>query len=334
MQLGAGAKALGHARAQLAQALFNLRLHHLAVAAHRAHQGDLARNDAHGAGVAALHGAQADHRLVKGRDIARHYALYRRDQVAGHQHRVHRLVGPGAMAAFAAHQYLNAVHRRLHGAGGHADHAQGCFGRVVLGKHLFAGKAFKQAVFHHGAGAGKAFFAGLKNQHGRAVKVSRFYQVARRAHQHGGVAVVAAGVHEAGFGGAPVAVGLLLQGQRVHVGAQAHHAARLLGTVLAAMHQRHHAGFTQPGVDGVHAAQLERLHHAGRGVDLFKAQLGVGVQIPAKGGELGVELGHAREDGAAGQGRLQRQTHGLNAPPPCPRAAWGRRQSTAGLPPG
>ena len=219
-----GPKALGNALAQVGQALLDVGLHLRAVGAHRAHQGDLAGDDAHRPRVAALHGANAQDRLVHRREVARHDALRRGDDVPGHQHRVHGLVRPRTVPALAGDGDLHPVHRRLHWAGGDANHAQRHIGRVVLGVHLRARKAIEQAVFDHGARTGVALFTGLKDQTRRAAKLPRFNQVTRRAHQHGSVAIVPASVHQAGGGRLPGHIVVFVQGQRVHVGAQADHA--------------------------------------------------------------------------------------------------------------
>jgi hypothetical protein len=71
------------------------------------------------------------------------------------------------------------------------------------------------------------------------------------------------------------------------------------------VHQGHHAGFADAGVDAVHATHLQHFGHSPCGVHLFKAQLGVGVQVAPEGGELGVELGDACKRSAPPQHRLQ-----------------------------
>ena len=272
MHFGRGPKALGNALAQMGQALLDVGLYAGAVSAHRAHQGDLAGDDAHRPGVAALHRANAEHGLVHGREVARHDALGGGDDVPGHQHRVHGLVGPRAMPALAGDGDLEPVHRRLHGARGDANHAQRHIGGVVLGVHLRAREAIEQAIFDHRAGTGVALFAGLKNQTRGAAKLTRLNQITRRTHQHGGVAVVPASVHQAGRGRLPDHVVVLVQGQRVHVGTQADHARGAFRRTRMglAVDQRHHAGFAQARVHLVNAAQAQCLLHPRRGVDLFK----------------------------------------------------------------
>jgi hypothetical protein len=65
----------------------------------------------------------------------------------------------------------------------------------VHAEHRVAGEEVEEAVFQHLARAGQAFFGRLEHQVQDAVEVARGRQVARRRQQHGGVAVVAAGVH-------------------------------------------------------------------------------------------------------------------------------------------
>jgi len=95
---------------------------------------------------------------------------------------------------------------------------------VVQGEDGVARKALEQAVGDHALGPAVAasLLGRLEHQVDRAREVARFGQLARRAQQHGGVAVVPAGVHgpraAAGMGGAAG----LQDRQRVHVGAQAH----------------------------------------------------------------------------------------------------------------
>ena len=164
-------------------------------------------------------------------------------------------------------------------------------------KHGLNRKALEQAVVDHGLGTGITFFAGLKNQHGGAVEVARLGQVTRRAHQHRGMAVVAAAVHQAGLFRLPGKVVVLGHGQRVHVGAQPDHPA---AAVALALDHGHQAGLADAGMDGVHTADFERLLHAMGGVDLFKAQFRVRVQVAPQGGQLGVESGDVGKGAAVG----------------------------------
>jgi hypothetical protein len=96
-------------------------------------------------------------------------------------------------------------------------------------------------------------------------------------HQHGGVAVVPAGMHHA-IVHAAVTKGVgFMDGQRVHVGPQAQ------TLVPAAAHQlRHQACSGQPARDGV-APAFQLLRNQGRGAKLLQAQLWMAVQVLAQG---------------------------------------------------
>ena len=74
------------------------------------------------------------------------------------------------------------------------------------------------------------------------------------------------------------------------------------------MHQGNHPCFAQAGVHCIDAADLEAFDHTPRGVDLFKAQFRVGVQIAAERGQLRMKGGNVRKRTAVGQGGLKRQT--------------------------
>ena len=223
------------------------------------------------------------------------------------------------MAATPGDLDREAVGSGHHGPGVDADGAGLHRGPVVHGKDGLHRKAVKQPVFHHHAGTGKTFFARLEHQHGGAVEVARFREVARGANQHGGVAVVAATVHEALFARLPGEVVVLGQRQGIHVGAQAHHAA---AGRAAPPNDAHHARAPDAVVDLIHTAELQRFLDAFAGVNLFKTQLGMGVQVTPQCRQLGVVLRDVREGAATGF-----QTRALHQWPPA--LPTRRRGSTA-----
>jgi hypothetical protein len=125
------------------------------------------------------------------------------------------------MGAAPVHHDLDMVGRghdaaRPHGEAAHLQPRQ-----IVHAVDLADGEAGEQPVVDHRLGAGPALLRRLEDEHGGAGEGAGLGEVARGAEQHGGVAVMAAGVHLAGrlrgIGGA----GLFQNGQRVHVGAQA-----------------------------------------------------------------------------------------------------------------
>ena len=158
------------------------------------------------------------------------------------------------MPAFAGHDDLDAINRCLHRARGDTDDASLGLRRIVDGIDLVARKALKQAILHHRAGTRVAFFTGLKNQNGGAVKVTRLSQVAGSTHQHRGVAVVPAGVHQPRLARFPTELVVLRHWQRIHVGAQADHPLATAKFSQFATHDTHHARFTNMRVNFIHTA--------------------------------------------------------------------------------
>ena len=148
------------------------------------------------------------------------------------------------------------------------------------------------------------------------VEIARLGQVFGRAEQHGGVAVMAAGMHHALGGGTIRNVVQLLDRQGVHVGAQADGAvagavaqhADHAGHAHAAMHLDP-PGFELPGDD--------------LGGAVFRhAKFGMGVEILPDGGEFGLVAANGIEGGHGGsQGSVA----------PCctlgagPHRGWGQR---------
>ena len=227
----------------------------------------------------------------------------------GHQNRVHREVGVRAVAALAGDFNRDTVGGGHHRPGIDADGARWQRGPVVHGVNRLHRKTLEQPVLDHRVGPATALFGGLKNQHRIAHKMARSGQIMRRANQHGGVAVVAAAVHQAGFAGLPAERVVLGHGQRVHVGAQADHrpqarvGERRMRARQLPLDDGDDAGFANPRVNLVHAAQLERMHDAAGGVHLFKTQLGMRVKVTAKCSQLGVVLGDMRKGAATGAQR-------------------------------
>jgi hypothetical protein len=122
--------------------------------------------------------------------------------------------------------------------------------------------------------------------------------------QHGGVAVVAAGVHLAEHLAGPGLAAGLGDRQRVHVGAQADAAG-----AGARAQRAHHAGAAQAAVH-LPAPALPALGHQVAGGVLFVGQLGVGVDLLADGDHLGF-VGADGVEGGQGTGGV----HGAAAVP-------------------
>jgi hypothetical protein len=146
-------------------------------------------------------------------------------------------------------------------------------GHVVHGKHGVAGVVLEQAIVHHADRAATAFFGRLKNQVQRAVKFRRLRDGFGCGQQHGRVTVVATGMHQALACAGPLGAGGFLNGQGVHVGADAE-----LALAAAALQGAHHTRATQTAVHLV-APALQLGRHQVRGAVFFKRQLGVAVDV-------------------------------------------------------
>jgi hypothetical protein len=230
--------------------------------------------------LAGQEGADGDDAHVQRRHVARDDGLQRHHDAGRRPPPGRPRLRHGAVAALAAHGDGGAVGTG-HREAGHGDElAFGLAGHVVHAEHRVAGEQVEEAVLEHLAGAGLAFFGRLEHQVHDAVEVARGRQVARRGQQHGGVAVVAAGVHLAQHLAGPGLAAGLDDGQGVHVGTQAD-AAR----GRAALQRADHAGAAQAAVHLVAPALQPFGHQVGGGVFLVR-QFGVGVDLPPDGDHL------------------------------------------------
>ncbi len=96
---------------------------------------------------------------------------------------------------------------------------------IVHAVDLLDAEAVHHAVLDHGEATRAAFLRRLEDHGDRAGEIAGLGKIFRGAEQHGGVAVMAAGMHLAGILRGVGFAGDFADGQRVHVGAQADHAA-------------------------------------------------------------------------------------------------------------
>ena len=160
---------------------------------------------------------------------------------------------------------------------------------------LVAGEALEEPVGEHRAGAAEPLLGRLEDEHRGAVEGPRLGEVARRAEQHRGVPVMAAGVHLAGLGRGVGKPGRLLDRQRVHVGAKPDAA------IVAAL-PFEHADHPGPADAAMHrdAPGGELFGDDRGGALLLEADLRMGVEVVPPGDEVVGEAGDAVEDGHGG----------------------------------
>ena len=153
-------------------------------------------------------------------------------------------------------------------------------GHVVHGEDGIAGIPVEQPVLHHAQGAATALFRRLEDEVQHAVEAAGLREAPRRRQQHRGVPVMAAGMHEARPAAAPGRARGLLDGQRIHVGAQAEAPA------AGATHEAaHHAGAADAPLDLV-APGFELVGHERCGAVLLEGQLRLAVDVAPQGDEL------------------------------------------------
>ena len=213
-----------------------------------------------------------------------------------------------------------AVGRRHHRAGPEAELSDRQAGIIVHAVDFLDAEALHQPVLDHGLAAGTPLLRRLEDHDRRAGKIARLGEIARRAEQHGGMAIVAAGVHLAGHRRLIWEIVRLLDRQRIHVGAQSDDSAAIVP--LAAADHPDHAGAADAGHHLVAAEALELLGHGSRGAMHVVQQLRMGVDVVPPGGDLAMQVGDAVDD----RHRISSSHGGVE---PEPRSSNIGRSSTA-----
>ena len=195
------------------------------------------------------------------------------------------------VAALLRHRGMRAVAADLNieliGAGHHRTVMDGELAHrqtwpVVHAKYRIDRKLIEQTLFDHYPRTAIGFLSGLEDEHHRAIEI-RFVvcttcrQVLRRAKQHGGMAVVAAGMHAAIVAGAMRKQVLFAHRQRIHVGAQTN-AAR----AVAAFEDANHTGSRQTAMYR-NPLCFKKSGNAVAGALFLKRQFRMRMQVVAQG---------------------------------------------------
>ncbi len=253
-----------------------------AEGAHRALQ--LAEVGYHIGGFAGVDHGDRDDARIHGFLVAADDVLEALHHLAGHRHRVCAEVRHRGVAALAAYGDLELVARGHHRPRADGEVPTAAPGQLCMPKTASHGEFFEEAVLDHLARPAAAFFGRLEDQVDRAVEVAVLREMARRGQQHGGMAVMAAGVHLARLRAGMGEFVELLHGQRVHVGTQADGPAA--GAAVAAVHDAHHAGGAHAAVNR-DAPGFEFLRDHVGGAHFLEAQFRVGVDVAAHGRDVG-----------------------------------------------
>ena len=203
--------------------------------------------------------------------------------------------GGAAMAALADDLDLEFVAKRpASDPGVVAKWPSGDAGHVVQAIDLLDAPARHQAVVDHGLAAGAAFLGRLEDHHRRAVEIAGLGEIFRRAQQHGGVAVMAAGVHQAGrLGG----VGHADVSSIGSASMSARSPITLSDARLAAADHADDAGAADAGDDLIAAELAQPVGDDAGGAMDFVQKFRMLMEIMPPGGHVVGEGGNAVDDG-------------------------------------
>ena len=145
---------------------------------------------------------------------------------------------------------------------------------IVQAIDLVEGETLHQPVVEHGERALSPLLGRLEDETDGAVEAAFIGEQPRGTQEHAGVAIMAAGMHQARRARAIGMIALLGDPQCVHVSAQRD------GAVAGAAPQRSNDAGTADAFHHLIEAELpEPLRHEGRGALFLEAEFGMGVQI-------------------------------------------------------
>ena len=158
---------------------------------------------------------------------------------------------------------------------------------IVHAIDLVDAKLVQKTVIDHRHRARAALLGGLEDDDSVAGEVACLSKALRRAEQHRGMPVMAAGVHLAGSLGAIGEVGLFLDRQRVHVRAQSD---RTRPRSLGATNDADHAGAADGRFDLVAAKGPKAVRDEFRGLLDVVHDLGILMEFSPPGSNFGNEV--------------------------------------------
>lgn len=202
-------------------------------------------------------------------------------------YRIDRVLRHCTVAALAVQGNGDRIGRAHEGAAGKTQLADREAGNVMHAEYGITREAFEQSVLNHHSGAAATFFRRLENQVQGAGKRRVLCQIARGRQQHGGVAVMTAGVHHAAVGAGIGQSGDFFNGQRVHVGTQAERFPR------AALQSGDNAGLSYMARNPI-TPLGQQLCHQIAGGEFIESQFGVSVDMAANGDHFVLNSGYFR----------------------------------------
>ena len=230
-------------------------------------------------------------------DAARHDRLQRRNQLRADQDGIDAFVRLRGVAAAPLDPDDDGIASGHDRAGPKRECADRDARTVMHAVDLLDAEPVHQPVLDHRDRAGAALFRRLEDHDRVACEIAGLGKIARRTQKHRGVAVMAAGVHQALCPGGVGQIGRLLDRQRVHVRPQPDdpHVAPADG--LAALDDADDAGAADTGDNLVAAEFPQPVRHQCRSAVHVVEQLRMLMNIPAPGLDVGLKLGDAVDDG-------------------------------------
>ena len=177
---------------------------------------------------------------------------------------------------------------------------------------LLDAETVHQPVLDHRNRARAALFRRLEDHDRIAGEIAGLGEIARRTQKHRGVAVMAAGVHQAFRFGSVRQIGRLLDRQRVHIRPQPDDLHVTLAGGPVALDDADDAGAAETGNNLVAAEFPQTVRHQCRSAVHVVEQFRVFMNIPAPGLDVGLQFGDAVDDGHGDD-----RPSGLNASAPC-----------------
>jgi len=233
-------------------------------------------------GVAGMDLGDREHGGIDGLLLAADDALQRHDQLAGDPDRITPGMGQGGMASLALDGDLELVGRSEHRSRAQPEGTDRHPWPVVHAVDRIAGESLEEPRVDHRLRACAMLLGRLKDEMHRAPGGRVGGQEAGRGEQHRDMPVVATGMHPAGMGRAMAEFVEFLQGQGIHVGAQAH------GGGSFAAQAGDDAGAADSGGD-LQPPGTELLGDQGGGAGLGVGEFRMGMDVPADPCDLGRE---------------------------------------------
>ena len=168
---------------------------------------------------------------------------------------------------------------------------------VVHAVDLLDAKTVHQPVLDHRRRACPALFGRLEDHDRVAGKVAGLGEITGRAEQHRSMPVMTAGVHLAGRLGGVGQIGLFLDRQRIHVGAQADHLDVAVAGGFFALDDADDTGLAEARCDLIAAEFPQPVSHECRSAVNVVQKFGMLMDIPAPGLNVGLQIGDAVDDG-------------------------------------